>query len=164
MRAVISLGSNIGDEFSYLQSAVNEINSLGDSEILICSSVYKTKPVGFEDQDDFLNAVIILETEFSAEELLLKLLLIELNLGRERTIKWGPRTIDLDLIDYEKLVLNSDKLTLPHPRAYERCFVLKPWNEIDDSAEITGRGKVNQILENMDCNGVEVFPSKLVIS
>jgi len=131
---------------------------------LICSSVYKTKPVGFEDQDDFLNAVIILETEFSAEELLLKLLLIELNLGRERTIKWGPRTIDLDLIDYEKLVLNSDKLTLPHPRAYERCFVLKPWNEIDDSAEITGRGKVKQILENMDCNGVEVFPSKLVIS
>lgn len=164
MRAVISLGSNIGDKFSYLQSAVNEINGLSHSEILICSSVYKTKPVGFEDQDDFLNAVIILETEFSAEELLLKLLLIELNLGRERTIKWGPRTIDLDLIDYEKLVLNSDKLTLPHPRAYERCFVLKPWNEIDDSAEITGRGKVNQILENMDCNGVEVFPSKLVIS
>jgi len=164
MRAVISLGSNIGDKFSYLQSAVNEINELSDSEILICSSVYKTKPVGFEDQEDFLNAVLILETAFNAEELLMKLLIIELNLGRERSIKWGPRTIDLDLIDYEKLVLNSDKLTLPHPRAYERCFVLKPWNEIDDSAEITGRGKVNQILENMDCNGVEVFPSKLVIS
>lgn len=163
MRAVISLGSNIGDKFSYLQSAVNEINSLGDSEILICSSVYKTKPIGFEDQDDFLNAVLILETDISAEELLQKLQLIELNLGRERTIKWGPRTIDLDLIDYEKLVLNTKDLILPHPRAFERCFVLKPWNEIDDNAEIIGQGNVKQILQNLDCLGVEIYPSKLVI-
>jgi 2-amino-4-hydroxy-6-hydroxymethyldihydropteridine diphosphokinase len=163
MRAVISLGSNIGDKFSYLQSAVNEINSLGDSEILICSSVYKTKPIGFEDQDDFLNAVLILETDISAEELLKKLQLIELNLGRERTIKWGPRTIDLDLIDYEKLVLNTKDLILPHPRAFERCFVLKPWNEIDDNAEIIGQGNVKQILQNLDCLGVEIYPSKLVI-
>jgi 2-amino-4-hydroxy-6-hydroxymethyldihydropteridine diphosphokinase len=163
MRAVISLGSNIGDKFSYLQSAVNEINSLGDSEILICSSVYKTKPIGFEDQDDFLNAVLILETDISAEELMQKLQLIELNLGRERTIKWGPRTIDLDLIDYEKLVLNTKDLILPHPRAFERCFVLKPWNEIDDNAEIIGQGNVKQILQNLDCLGVEIYPSKLVI-
>lgn len=163
MRAVISLGSNIGDKFSYLQSAVNEINSLGDSEILICSSVYKTKPIGFEDQDDFLNTVLILETDISAEELLQKLQLIELNLGRERTIKWGPRTIDLDLIDYEKLVLNTKDLILPHPRAFERCFVLKPWNEIDDNAEIIGQGNVKQILQNLDCLGVEIYPSKLVI-
>ena len=163
MRAVISLGSNIGDKFSYLQSAVNEINSLGDSEILICSSVYKTKPVGFEDQEDFLNAALILETDLSAEELLQKLLLIELNLGRERTIKWGPRTIDLDLIDYEKIVMNTESLTLPHPRAFERCFVLKPWNEIDDNAEIIGQGNVKQILQNLDCQGIEVYPSKLVI-
>ncbi|MFZ9360714.1 MAG: 2-amino-4-hydroxy-6-hydroxymethyldihydropteridine diphosphokinase, partial [Candidatus Nanopelagicales bacterium] len=106
MRAVISLGSNIGDKFSYLQTAVNEIKDLSSSEILICSSVYKTKPVGFEQQEDFLNAVLILETEFSAEELLLKLLLIELNLGRQRSIKWGPRTIDLDLIDFEKSIVN----------------------------------------------------------
>lgn len=163
MRAVISLGSNIGDKFSYLQSAVNEINSLGDSEILICSSVYKTKPVGFEDQEDFLNAALILETDLSAEELLQKLLLIELNLGRERTIKWGPRTIDLDLIDYEKIVMNTESLTLPHPRAFERCFVLKPWNEIDDNAEIIGQGNVKQILQNLDCQGIEIYPSKLVI-
>lgn len=163
MRAVISLGSNIGDKFSYLQSAVNEINSLGDSEILICSSVYKTKPVGFEDQEDFLNAALILETDLSAEELLQKLLLIELNLGRERTIKWGPRTIDLDLIDYEKIIMNTESLTLPHPRAFERCFVLKPWNEIDDNAEIIGQGNVKQILQNLDCQGIEIYPSKLVI-
>jgi len=163
MRAVISLGSNIGDKFSYLQSAVNEINSLGDSEILICSSVYKTKPIGFEDQEDFLNAVLILETDICAEELLKKLQLIELNLGRERTIKWGPRTIDLDLIEYEKLVLNTNDLILPHPRAFERCFVLKPWNEIDDNAEIIGHGNVKQILQNLDCLGVEIYPSKLVI-
>lgn len=164
MRAVISLGSNIGDKFSYLQSAVNEINGLSNSEILICSSVYKTKPIGFEDQDDFLNSVLILETDFSAEELLLKLLLIELNLGRERSIKWGPRTIDLDLIDYEKIIMNSDTLTLPHPRAHERCFVLKPWNEIDENAEISAHGKVKNLLQNLDCQGVEIYPSKLVIS
>ncbi|MFM7140107.1 MAG: 2-amino-4-hydroxy-6-hydroxymethyldihydropteridine diphosphokinase [Actinomycetes bacterium] len=163
MRAVISLGSNIGDKFSYLQSAVNEINELSDSEILICSSVYKTKPVVFEDQEDFLNAVLILETAFSAEELLMKLLIIELNLGRERSIKWGPRTIDLDLIDYEKIVINSEKLTLPHPRAIERCFVLKPWNEIDDNAEIAVHGKIKEILQKIDCSDVDIYPSKLVI-
>ena len=163
MRAVISLGSNIGDKFSYLQSALNEINTLGDSEILICSSVYKTKPIGYEDQEDFLNAVLILETELSAEELLQKLQIIELNLGRERTIKWGPRTIDLDLIDYEKIVMDTENLVLPHPRAIERCFVLKPWNEIDDNAEIIGHGNIKQILQNLDCSGIEIYPSKLVI-
>ena len=164
MRAVISLGSNIGNKFSYLQTAVNEIKDLSSSEILICSSVYKTKPVGFEQQEDFLNAVLILETEFSAEELLLKLLLIELNLGRQRSIKWGPRTIDLDLIDFEKSIVNTEKLTLPHPRAFERCFVLKPWNEIDENAEIIGKGKVSEIMEKLDCHGIEIYPSRLVVA
>lgn len=164
MKAVISLGSNIGDKFSYLQTAVNEITDLSGSEIIICSSVYKTKPVGFEQQEDFLNAVLILETEFSAEELLLKLLLIELNLGRQRSIKWGPRTIDLDLIDFEKSIVNTEKLTLPHPRAFERCFVLKPWNEIDENAEIIGKGKVNEIMEKLDCRGIEIYPSRLVVA
>jgi 2-amino-4-hydroxy-6-hydroxymethyldihydropteridine diphosphokinase len=164
MKAVISLGSNIGDKFSYLQTAVNEITDLSGSEIIICSSVYKTKPVGFEQQEDFLNAVLILETEFSAEELLLKLLLIELNLGRQRSIKWGPRTIDLDLIDFEKSIVNTEKLTLPHPRAFERCFVLKPWNDIDENAEIIGKGKVSEIMEKLDCRGIEIYPSRLVVA
>lgn len=163
MRAVISLGSNIGDRFSYLQSAINEINELPDSNVLICSSVYETKPVGLEDQNDFLNAVIIIDTDFNAEELLMKLMLIELNLGRERSIKWGPRTIDLDLIDYEKMTFESEKLTLPHPRAFERCFVLKPWEEIDNNSEISGKGKVSELLINLKCDDVRLYPSKLVI-
>ncbi len=163
MRAVISLGSNIGDRFSYLQSALNEINELPNSKILICSSVYETKPVGLEDQSDFLNAVIILDTDFNAEELLMKLMLIELNLGRERSIKWGPRTIDLDLIDYEKMIIDTEKLILPHPRAHERCFVLKPWEEIDNNSEITGKGKVSELLINLDCDDVRIYLSKLVI-
>ena len=98
MKAVVALGSNLGDRFDYLQKAVNEINSLTDIEILEISSVYETLPVGGPEQGNYLNAVATLNTKFEAEELLLKLLLIELNLGRQREIAWGPRTIDLDII------------------------------------------------------------------
>ena len=107
--------------------------------------------------------MVCLETELKAEELLLKLLLIELNLGRKRDIVWGPRTLDLDLIWFDNQKIDSEKLTLPHPRAHERCFVLKPWFEIDSLAKI-GDKYIKEIMSDLDCTGVKIFPSKLVNS
>jgi 2-amino-4-hydroxy-6-hydroxymethyldihydropteridine diphosphokinase len=160
MKAVVALGSNLGDRFDYLQKAVNEINSLTDIEILEISSVYETLPVGGPDQGNYLNAVVTLNTKFEAKELLLKLLLIELNLGRQREIAWGPRTIDLDLIWFEDQTINLENLVLPHPRAHERCFVIKPWLEIEPKARI-GNTEIQEFLKDLDCSGVNLFPTRL---
>jgi 2-amino-4-hydroxy-6-hydroxymethyldihydropteridine diphosphokinase len=160
MKAVVALGSNLGDRFDYLQKAVNEINSLTDIEILEISSVYETLPVGGPEQGNYLNAIVTLNTKFEAEELLLKLLLIELNLGRQREIAWGPRTIDLDLIWFEDQTINLENLVLPHPRAHERCFVIKPWLEIEPKARI-GNTEIQEFLKDLDCSGVNLFPTRL---
>jgi 2-amino-4-hydroxy-6-hydroxymethyldihydropteridine diphosphokinase len=160
MKAVVALGSNLGDRFDYLQKAVNEINSLTDIEILEISSVYETLPVGGPEQGNYLNAIVTLNTKFEAKELLLKLLLIELNLGRQREIAWGPRTIDLDLIWFEDQTINLENLVLPHPRAHERCFVIKPWLEIEPKARI-GNTEIREFLKNLDCSGVNLFPTRL---
>jgi 2-amino-4-hydroxy-6-hydroxymethyldihydropteridine diphosphokinase len=160
MKAVVALGSNLGDRFDYLQKAVNEINSLTDIEISEISSVYETLPVGGPEQGNYLNAVVTLITKFEAKELLLKLLLIELNLGRQREIAWGPRTIDLDLIWFEDQTINLENLVLPHPRAHERCFVIKPWLEIEPKARI-GNTEIREFLKDLDCSGVNLFPTRL---
>lgn len=161
MRAIVALGSNLGDRFEYLQKAVNEINSVEEIEISKISSVYETLPVGGPEQGNYLNAVISLVTELEADELLFKLLLIELNLGRQREIAWGPRTIDLDLIWFENQTINLDNLVIPHPRAHERCFVIKPWLEIEPDARI-GNTEIKEFLKDLDCSGVNLFPTRLV--
>ena len=161
MRAIVALGSNLGDRFEYLQKAVNEINSVEEIEISQISSVYETLPVGGPEQGNYLNAVISLVTELEADELLFKLLLIELNLGRQREIAWGPRTIDLDLIWFENQTINLENLVLPHPRAHERCFVIKPWLEIEPDARI-GNTEIKEFLKDLDCSGVNLFPTRLV--
>jgi 2-amino-4-hydroxy-6-hydroxymethyldihydropteridine diphosphokinase len=101
-----------------------------------------------------------LNTKFEADELLLKLLLIELNLGRQREIALGPRTIDLDLIWFEDQTINLENLVLPHPRAHERCFVIKPWLEIEPKAKI-GNTEIQEFLKDLDCSGVNLFPTRL---
>lgn len=161
MKGVVALGSNLGDRFDFLQKAVNKINSFKEIEILKISSVYETLPVGGPEQGNYLNAVISVNTELEAEELLLKLLLIELDLGRQREIVWGPRTIDLDLIWFENQTINLDNLVLPHPRAHERCFVIKPWLEIEPEARI-GNTEIQEFLKDLDCSGVNLFPNRLV--
>ncbi len=160
MKAVVALGSNLGDRFDYLQKAINEISSLKEIEISKISSVYETLPVGGPEQGNYLNAVITLATKLEAEELLLKLFLIELNLGRQREVVWGPRTIDLDLIWFDDQTINLDNLVLPHPRAHERCFVIKPWLEIDPKAQI-GNTEIQEFLKVLDCSGVNLFPTRL---
>ncbi len=126
--AFVALGSNLGDRLGTLQSAVAELRRLGSVEAL--SSVYESDPVGYADQPAFLNAVSLVRTDLPPESLLAALLRIEEELGRTRSFRNAPRTIDLDLLLYDDLVLHTPDLTLPHPRLFERAFVLVPLVEI----------------------------------
>lgn len=147
MKGVISLGSNIGEPKENLDLAIALLREA--TEVLKVSSYYVTKPVGYEDQPDFVNAVCIIESELPAIDLLNMLHGIEKAMGRERTIKWGPRTIDLDIIQYGSLLSNAAELTLPHPRAHERKFVLEPWHEIEPDAVLLTHGKIAELLSKL---------------
>jgi 2-amino-4-hydroxy-6-hydroxymethyldihydropteridine diphosphokinase len=149
MRAVLSLGSNLGNSAEILSSAAEALNEV--SEVIALSSFYQTRPVGGPPQPDFINAVIIIETNLEPEELLLVAQAIEGAHGRERnenTVKWGPRFLDIDLIKCDEMLINTPDLTIPHPRAHEREFVLRPWNEIDPAATLPGLGAILRLLES----------------
>ena len=144
MKAVISLGANIGDPKANLDLAVALLREA--TEVIAVSSYSQTKPVGGPEQADYLNAVAILESELPAKELLALLNGIETAMGRTREIYWGPRVIDLDLIQYGGLLVSDEKLTLPHPRAHERRFVLAPWFEIEPEAVLLTHGRISDLL------------------
>ena len=144
MKAVISLGSNIGDPKANLDLAVALLRDATD--VIAVSSYLQTKPVGGPEQPDYLNAVAIIESELPAKELLALLNGIEIAMGRTREIHWGPRVIDLDLIQYGGLLVHDEKLTLPHPRAHERRFVLAPWFEIEPEAILLTHGRISDLL------------------
>lgn len=127
---VVALGSNIGHRQANLENALARLQHHPHIRNLTCSSVIETDPVGYLDQPSFLNAVATFETSLSAENLLRTLLAIEQDMGRERTIRWGPRLIDLDLIFYADEIVTTPWLTVPHPRMHERLFVLEPLTEI----------------------------------
>jgi 2-amino-4-hydroxy-6-hydroxymethyldihydropteridine diphosphokinase len=147
MRAVVALGSNIGEPKENLDLAIALLREA--TEVVAVSSYFSTKPVGYLDQPDFLNAVCIIESDLPAMDLLKMLHGIEKVMGRDRSIKWGPRTIDLDLIQYGSLLSNADELTLPHPRAHERRFVLEPWLEIEPDGILLTHGKISELLKNL---------------
>jgi len=144
MKAVISLGANIGDAKANLDLAIGLLREA--TEVLAVSSYLQTKPVGGPEQPDYLNAVAIVESELPAKDLLALLNGIETAMGRTREIHWGPRVIDLDLIQYGGLLVNDEKLTLPHPRAHERRFVLAPWFEIEPEAVLLTHGRISDLL------------------
>lgn len=128
--AYVGLGSNLGDRLQYLESAVTHLHARDGIRVTRCSSVYETAPVGLTEQPHFLNMAIELETSLSPESLLDVLLGVEHALGRVRTVRWGPRTIDLDLLLYDDVEMRTDRLELPHPRMAERAFVLVPLVEL----------------------------------
>ncbi len=130
--AYISLGSNLGDRKSNLMKAMTLLSSHMSITVSNVSSIYETDPVGYLNQDNFLNIVCRIKTDLTPLALLSYLQTIEQILHRERTIRFGPRTIDLDILTYDDLVLDTDVLTLPHPRMAERSFVLIPLHEILD--------------------------------
>lgn len=125
---IISLGSNVGDKEKNLSNAIAEIGLI--STVTKKSRIYKTAPWGKLDQDDFLNMVISIKSDLEVHDLLHKLLIIEQKLGRLRKEKWGPRTIDLDIIFYDDLIINDNELKVPHPYYMERLFVLEPLMDI----------------------------------
>ena len=148
MKAVVALGANLGDPKEQIDVAVTLLREA--TEVVAVSSYYVTKPVGLLNQPDFINAVCILESDLPAADLLSLLHGIEKTLGRERHEKWGPRTLDLDLIQYGTLLSKAEELQLPHPRAHERRFVLEPWHEIEPDALLLTHGKISQLLEQLE--------------
>ena len=147
MKVVIALGSNIGDTNSHLHHAIEELAK--HIEVKAVSSFYKTAPVGGPIQDDYLNAVLVAQSEMDPLDLLVIMQEIETLAGRTREVHWGPRTLDLDLIAFGDHKINEPHLELPHPRAHERTFVLEPWLEIDPEAELTGHGSIADLLAEL---------------
>jgi 2-amino-4-hydroxy-6-hydroxymethyldihydropteridine diphosphokinase len=147
MKAVVALGANIGSPQEQLDIAISLLKE--STDVIAVSTYFKTKPVGGPEQPDYLNAVCILESELPALELLSLLHGIEKSLGRERIEHWGPRTIDLDLIQYGSLLSSADELSLPHPRAHERRFVLEPWAQIEPDAILLTHGRISDLLEQL---------------
>ncbi len=125
----IALGSNLGDPPTNIAIAIAEITKLG--KVVVKSKLYWTKPWGLTEQPDFCNAAMQLETELPPGKLLTALKEIESRMGRKKTVQWGPRLIDLDILTYDDLKIDQPNLTIPHPRMYERAFVLVPLAEID---------------------------------
>lgn len=150
-RAVIALGSNLGDREQTLLAATREIADLDGVELIAASGAVETvavKPQGKDpDAPAYLNAVVIVETSLDPLDLLHRLREIEQRHGRVRAERWGDRTLDLDLIDVAGVTLSTEELTLPHPRAAERAFVLEPWLQADPDARLTGHGPVRDLLE-----------------
>ena len=131
--AYISIGSNIGDRLYHLQEAIRSLHSHQRIEVTKISSIYETAPVGYTDQADFLNLAVCVETSLDPFELLASCQDIEDGLGRVRQVRWGPRTVDLDILLYNNDNIEAENLLVPHPRMGERAFVLVPLLEISPS-------------------------------
>jgi 2-amino-4-hydroxy-6-hydroxymethyldihydropteridine diphosphokinase len=155
MRAWLGLGSNLEQPAAQLNIAIASLDSIAKIEVLQTSGFYRTPPWGDSAQDDFINAVVEIETGLGAMPLLRVLQSIENTMGRLRSERrWGPRLIDIDLLLYGDLVFQTEELEVPHPRMHERAFVLMPLLELEKSLVIPGRGKVAELLKNLDCSGI----------
>ena len=143
--AYVGLGANLGDREATIRAAVAQLPG-----VVAVSPLRETDPVGVTDQPQFLNGVAALETELPPRELLDVLLAVERGLGRERRERWGPRTIDLDLLLYGDEVIDEDGLTVPHPRLRERRFVLEPLADLAPKLVVPGLGGVEELLAELD--------------
>ena len=153
--AYIGLGSNLDDPAARIASALQSISLIPETILLRCSSRYRSRPQGPQDQPDYINAVAQIDTHLTAEQLLECLQEIEKQQGRVRTQRWGPRTLDLDLLLFGDAVLHSDTLTVPHPEIHRRAFVLYPLHEIAPDIEIPGHGRIGLLLRGINPDEVE---------
>ncbi|WP_433351748.1 2-amino-4-hydroxy-6-hydroxymethyldihydropteridine diphosphokinase [Microtetraspora malaysiensis] len=156
MRVVLALGSNLGRRMDNLQGALDALFDAPGLTFVAVSPVYETDPVGGPDQGPYLNAVVVAESMLDARTLLERAQGVENAFGRVRLVRNGPRTLDVDLIMVDGIVSGDPELTLPHPRAHERAFVLVPWSRADPDATIPGRGAVADLLAGLDQTGVRL--------
>jgi len=152
IKAYIGLGSNLDDPQSQLKKAIISLEMVPSTSVVKTSSFYRSKPVGPQDQPDYINAVVELDTELSASVLLDYLQAIENEQGRERKIKWGARTLDLDILLFGDEIINDDRLQVPHVEMHHRGFVLLPLNEIFSDCMIPGVGAVSSLLQEDDAD------------
>ena len=150
MRAYVGLGSNLGDRESTIRRAVALLDEAPGVDVLAVSTLRETEPWGPVEQPTYLNGAVELETELEPRALLDVLLDVERRLGRVRTARWGPRTIDLDLLLHGDAIVHEPGLTLPHPHLHERRFALEPLAELAPDAVVPGRGKVVDLLRRLD--------------
>jgi len=161
-RVVLAVGANLGDRLGTLQGCVEAIGRLPGTDVLAISPVYETAPVGGPAQPDYLNAVLIASTGLGPRELLEAANRIEAEFGRIRAERFGPRTLDIDIVSYAEQVSSDPVLTLPHPRAHERAFVLAPWHDIDADATVPGRGPVRDLLAGLDAGDIRRRPDMVL--
>jgi 2-amino-4-hydroxy-6-hydroxymethyldihydropteridine diphosphokinase len=155
-RAVLSLGSNLGNRLETLQGASDALEDTPGVRIKAVSPVYETEPWGVDpgSQPTYFNAVIVLKTTLPPSSLLERAHAVEEAFHRVRDERWGPRTIDVDIVAYADVVSDDPVLTLPHPRAHERAFVLAPWYDVEPEAQLPGRGPVAHLLADVPREGV----------
>lgn len=155
-RAVISLGSNLGNRLETLQGAVDALEDTPGVRIKAVSPVYETEPWGVEpgSQPSYFNAVVVLKTTLPPSSLLERAHAVEEAFHRVRDERWGARTLDVDIVAYADVVSDDPTLTLPHPRAHERAFVLAPWHDVEPQAQLPGRGPVADLLADVTREGV----------
>ena len=158
--AAVGLGANLGAAACTLEQAFAELGRLPRSRLLRASRLYRTRAWGRTDQPDFINAVALVETELAAPDLLQALLAIERGFGRERPAgeRWGPRTLDLDLLLFGDAVIDQPGLRVPHPHLHERAFALLPLAEIAPELRIPGRGSVAALAAGVAADGIEALP------
>ncbi|MDT9697283.1 2-amino-4-hydroxy-6-hydroxymethyldihydropteridine diphosphokinase [Streptomyces sp. P17] len=155
-RAVISLGSNLGNRLETLQGAIDALEDTPGLRVKAVSPVYETEPWGVEpgSQPSYFNAVVVLKTTLPPSSLLERAQAVEEAFHRVRDGRWGPRTLDVDIVAYADVVSDDPALTLPHPRAHERAFVLAPWHDVEPEAQLPGRGAVADLLGTVTREGV----------
>lgn len=164
MRAYLGIGSNLGDRLANLQGAVDRLGLRAQIRVLRSSRVYETEPIGGPEQPDYLNVVIEAETSLDAHSLLKECLAVEDELGRVRDERWGPRTIDIDLLTFGDEEVTGADLTVPHPRMHERMFVLAPLLELDADPPLPGGKRVSSLrLDRVDPSGVRPFAPPLEV-
>lgn len=155
-RAVISLGSNLGNRLETLQGAIDALEDTPGLRVKAVSPVYETQPWGVDpdSQPSYFNAVAVIKTTLPPSSLLERAHAVEEAFHRVRDERWGARTIDVDIVAYADVVSNDPVLTLPHPHAHERAFVLAPWHDVEPEAQLPGHGSVDELLSELASDGV----------
>lgn len=160
MRCFIGLGSNLENPQQQINTAIEDINTVENVQLVQRSSLYRSPPMGPQDQPDYINAVIEIETDLLAHDLLDQLQAIEQQHGRVRKRHWGERTLDLDILLYGQQVITDDRLTVPHPGIAERAFVIYPLVEIAADWTVPGKGQVTSLVQDCPADGLEKLESE----